>query len=502
MRSGQPSKELLTRVASAASFGIVVIFMFQNCGKAGFQSANGGSAMSSALGVSSSADPRVSAAPFPYQANFNQISYMSCPAAGASATEPLDAMANPFYNVRAGSYDNSRFATNFGLSGVSETELSTRLVGGLGLTKEIVAHVDAAYRKPVDLKRQEAFNAVLQGSPYKTFQLAAGLINENNYRSTQEGQFGFSYDLMKGQLAGLGDPVVTTYLSKQRSLASGGTAKQSFFGNLELGSRSMGATFAFGQSELDQGTFSSELRGSLILALGYTKTDANSEITQFLSPLGEDDKSLQKSLYGRGYKMEFRYEWPGSGGVVMPVTMMTNVEEYDLTMTDLQKANLSVSEGQQWDCFALRIVRHEDRIDPITKRPYVNPGVHSLVTANNQQIKGVKVACPVQDVAEADFQDPNTGAIIKRGINNELNNIRLQMARRFLPAEMWEVNTDPDYLCAVPNDLALGKGKCYASGDKDYSRYIQYDHNMGGTKPCGTGGNECPAYVSICYRKR
>lgn len=457
--------------------------------------------MASAIGASASADTKA-AAIFPYVANFNQISYMSCPAAGASPSTDVDVFSNPFYQVRAGSFDNLRFASNFGLSGLSDAEKYNRLVAGVGLSSEFSTYIDTSYGKPVDLARQEAVRVALAGSPYKGYQLAAGLINENGHRSTQEGDFGFSYELIHGLLGSLGEGIGVTALGKMKPLSGTGSARTSFMGNFERGHQAMNASFGWGQSEVDLGNLSSNLRGSLILALGYTPADQNTEITQFLSPLGADEKSIGKSLYGRGYRMEFRYEWPGSDGVVMPTTMMTGVSELDLTVTDQNRMDLSVSEGQQWDCFALRIVRHEDRIDPTTKRPFLNPGVHSLVSSNNQVIPGVKVACPTQHVGEETYQDPNTGQIYKRGINNERNNIRLQMARRFLPAEYWELNTDPDYLCAVPTDMATTKGKCYASGDKDYSKYIQYDHNMGGTKACGQGGNECPAYVSICYRMR
>jgi hypothetical protein len=62
-------------------------------------------------------------------------------------------------------------------------------------------------------------------------------------------------------------------------------------------------------------------------------------------------------------------------------------------------------------------------------------------------------------------------------------------------------------MCVVATDLALSYGKCYASGDNDPAKFIQYSliQNLpdGTTRPCGqNGGNECPAYVSVCYRKQ
>jgi len=503
MPSSQMSKNALTRIASFLAFGATTIFLFQNCGKAGFQKSDSSSgAMAGAFSSSSTGAAAATAAAFPYRANLNQISYMSCPAAGASAADSLDPFAVPFYNVRAGAYDNYRFASTFGLTGMSDSELRSRLVAGVGLTSEFNDFIDLTYRKPTGDARKEAMALAFQNSPYKNYQLATGLINENNHRSTQEGDFGFSYDLMSGVLSTLGDTLMQTQFFKQTILSDKNTEMQSFVGTLERGQQAITSSFAFGVSEVDQSSFSSQLRGSLIMALGYTNTGENAEITQFLSPLGADEKSISKTLYGRGYKLDFRYEWPGTGGIQMPTLFANGVQELDLTTQDQSKMDISTQENQDWDCFALRIVRHNDRIDPSNKRPYIKPGTTEIRTANNQLIKGVHVACPTQFVGENDYQDPDTRQIIKRGINNELNNVRLQMARRFLPAEMWEINTDPDYLCAVPTDMAMGRGKCYVSGDKDYSKYIQYDHDMAGQMPCGQGGNECPAYVSICYRKK
>lgn len=506
MLSGPGSSNTLTRVATLVASAAISIFLFQNCGKSGFQkgAVDSSSAMSGAFNSAASADSKASAV-FPVKANFNQIGYMSCPAAGAKPSDTVDPFADPFFNVRAGAYDNTRFAAVFPVNGLSDAEIKDRLVAGVGLTKEFNDYIDKSYRNPQGEDRKTALSLALTGSPYAEYQLAAGLINENNHRSTAQGDFGFDYSLMTGLLDSIGDSRLMLSYLKQPILDDNANQRQSFFGNLERGSQSMTASFSFGSNEVDIRDLTSDLAGNLVLNLGYTYPGENTEITQFLSPDGTDEKAIGKKLYGRAYKLGFSYEWPGTNKVRMPVMFPSGVTELDMTQTDDNKANLSLLEGQEWDCFALRIVRHIDRINPATKRPYSIPGTYAIRTANNVEIPNVKVACPTQrvDAHNATYTDSgNVTHTAARGIERPLNKVRLQMARRFLPAELWELNTDPDYLCAVPTEHAMDRGTCYASGDRDSSKFIQYDHDMKGKMPCGQGGNECPAYVTICYRTK
>ena len=72
---------------------------FQNCSK-GFSSNSFGT--NSKNGVSST----YNSFPPPLEARINQVSYMSCPQAGATDVA-LDPMEHPYYRLRYGAYDNS-----------------------------------------------------------------------------------------------------------------------------------------------------------------------------------------------------------------------------------------------------------------------------------------------------------------------------------------------------------------------------------------------------------
>jgi hypothetical protein len=181
---------------------------------------------------------------------------------------------------------------------------------------------------------------------------------------------------------------------------------------------------------------------------------------------------------------------------------------------------------QNWDCFSMRIVRPADRINNATGLPFCaqhraigageicpdnnpTPGdprtvlntTYAFTTPNLSVIRGVRVACPTQTI-------PSLNQLSTfNGVTANWNFIRLQIARRFLPADLFELNTDPHFLCAVPLEKATAIGKCYNSGDTTTDKYIQYSINQdmgnGTFRTCGSaGGNECPAFVSICYRFR
>jgi hypothetical protein len=88
---------------------------------------------------------------------------------------------------------------------------------------------------------------------------------------------------------------------------------------------------------------------------------------------------------------------------------------------------------------------------------------------------------------------------------------KLRIARRFLPAEQWEVNIT--YGCAVPLAAATSSGgECYLNGDTDPAKLVQYSASLTALASsnlmtsnlqtlCGPGHpGECPATISFCAR--
>jgi hypothetical protein len=264
---------------------------------------------------------------------------------------------------------------------------------------------------------------------------------------------------------------------------------------------------SWGKSEADHRLLARELKNNLMVAAGFAEVGSDN-VTQMLDGNLSHSDNIN-TLLGRGYRLRIGTTPMGGTYSSLEPRFLTGVEEFDISKKP--NDNLSLSEGQSWDCFSLMIVRHIDRIDPADpmRRPYC-AGVTDSSTCRGKRdgagpggtvIDGVRYVCPSQTITSLNQ------TVIENGVSVALNRIRLDMARRVLPSEYWEVNTDPNHMCAVPSDLALSYGKCYASGDQDASKFIQYNHVQalpgGGSRPCGqNGGNECPAFVSICYRKQ
>jgi len=127
--------------------------------------------------------------------------------------------------------------------------------------------------------------------------------------------------------------------------------------------------------------------------------------------------------------------------------------------------------------------------------PVLSPQPLSVNSINNVNplasfYAGTTVACPPDDPTQL------TPAQLDR----------LRIAQRFLPADQWEINITHN--CAVPLPTALSSvSKCYANGDADPTKLIQYSASPtslttpGLSTLCGPGQpGECPATVSFCVR--
>jgi len=125
---------------------------------------------------------------------------------------------------------------------------------------------------------------------------------------------------------------------------------------------------------------------------------------------------------------------------------------------------------------------------------YPISGTITLGMGANGTDGGTAYACPPEDPADFVISGADTPATIKQ---KQLYAERLRIIRRFLTADNWEVNMSSN--CVVPTAQALQTGACYASGDSDQTKYIQY--NGVPKTNCGPGMNaECPAKVSFCWR--
>jgi hypothetical protein len=197
---------------------------------------------------------------------------------------------------------------------------------------------------------------------------------------------------------------------------------------------------------------------------------------------------------------------------------VTEIATQGLESTNRFEIDNTELEQQKWECFSLMVVRDIDRRS--NEKLILDPDVDlSLWTTNAQGVaikknkyfdyksaplaavvRGVKTACPAQEIGNA----TKPGTLNYTGDGGRAR-MRLEIARRFLPAEFWDINTNPEYMCAVPREATQGFGQCYSSGDSDRSKYIMYVPGVVEGNECGPaseGKNECPAFVNICYRKR
>lgn len=480
-------------VFAFVAISAVVLLSFQNCGKAGFDSSDENVTLTSL--ASSGSDSKLASAPFPYDASLNHIAYMSCPMAGKQGRkDPVD-LNNPFFNVRAGAYDNSSYATVFGATGYSAPESSHRLRHGIGLNQKFYDYVKTTFKRA----EPDFLKSKLMAHP-KIAGLNPVLALMNEERSHDAGGLGFDYSLGKGVtplLSRISDETMANYVVNLPLSTGYGTVKQNFFSAYDPSQRAMVGSLSWGQSEIDRDNFLTQLNSNLILTLGYMDTTTYLDLRGMASP----DSDNVKTVYGKGYRMMFQTQ-SVDGYRALKSTMLRDVEEFNMETKPM--TSISAVESSGWECFSLRIVRRVDTLHPCTGLPLQKSDCSNTTICptyactaaglpTGTVINGVKAVCPRQTIASL---NSTTGGIQK-------NMLRLQMARRALPAEFWDINTDPNYLCAVPSDSAMSLGGCYYSGDQDSSKYIQYNLNDPVRGGCGgqTGANECPAYVSICYRK-
>ncbi|MCS6839037.1 MAG: hypothetical protein NZ480_09360 [Bdellovibrionaceae bacterium] len=490
-------------VFSLLLFSLPLVFVFQNCGKAGFDSVSSGG-LTGLVASSSSHDVRFKQAPFPLDFNVNQIAYMSCPAA-AQRNRALENSLLPrsTFNVRAGSYDNLNIAEQIGsISSLSDLEKSRRTQAGITIRPEFVRYVEDKFKRADLSIQKEVLISSLGGS---SLQPHLALVNFE--RSRMEGGFGWDYTLIRSVLPPVSHRRFIEDLIALPVLQSPSLRRRSgFFSRLDPSQRSLVTSLSWTKNEVDARQFLRELRNNLVLVTGFAPEESKS-ILELVDPSARSTADNVNRLLGRGYQFLMSSSANNNLFSAPDSRFLVGIEELD--MSTKPPTPITAQEGQGWDCFSLIIVRHIDRTDlndPL-RRPYCagmfnDPtcrGIRNGRGQNNAEVFGVRYVCPSQGINSLNQ------AVTINGRPVYLNRIRLEVARRFLPPEYWEINTDPLHMCAVLTELGEQYGRCYASGDTDEKAFIQYSINQvlpnGSIVSCGTNGaNECPSFVSICYR--
>lgn len=519
-------KRLLTARSLTGLLVLTVSFslIFQNCGS----NDNSGAAVSFLASLAD--DEKFKAAPFPYDFNYNQVAYMTCPAVkkGPETTEDLD---SPFFSIRGGSFDNRQLATRFPqifqTANLADPELTYRLKAGVGLNRAFLDYIKTTFSSRLEANPSaESFKKLLRealiGSTGSNLAPFSALV----YRQ-RSSQGGFTWDFLdgKGALSSFSDENTANQLINGMDMGKYGTERINYVQGAELNERSLIISLRASENEQQRDFVTGQLGTNLQLVAGFADRGSNNPAE--LEPKNEN----QRRLYGRSYRLGTSRNWPGridyapdangnqQAFAARSITsdFVSEIQEVDISTAN--EKDLTANEKQKWDCFALMIVRDIDRRDSLTGQPYdpdYDPNLwdgqmklkyYNLHRAPTEPvIPGVRAACPPQEVGTA--TQPGS---LNFAADGNLTMLRLEIARRFLPADFWELNTNPEYMCAVPRKTVQGFGQCYSSGNGDFdgSQYIMYIQSgqengqnvtCGYTAPNGTVQKECPAYVSVCYR--
>lgn len=531
-------------VGMILSLSVVLIF-FQNCGKAGME----GDDLSSLVAESPDVK-KFKAAPFPFEININQVAYMTCPAAGAPKPKTNEDVESPFFTLRVGAFDNTslaaRFPAAFGATAV-DPDRSGRLKAGVGLRREFLDYIKTKFGPRLanataeDEKR--LIRDALTNSNYK-FGVSGALV----YRNRRNAATGFTPDPQhkaKASFPTLTSLEMANQLVDSPDLGTWGTAKVGIVTGVDVQSRSMVMSADFGRDPSEHEFFRNNVFYEMEFIVGFAKTDVANDSFELASPTDDN----RDTVYGKVYRFpSLTSTWAGREdrvfqagvGVVTrsPITsfrseFLHQVDEFE----NLQKntlVNTGLQQGQRWSCFSLMVVRDMDRRDPIGWKVF-DPGEYEdppaarncklwgpteaaclagqgtklkfydyQVNATSAIIPSAKVACPNQEIGSS----ARKGSL-NYNLDGGVNRMRLEIARRFLPAEYWDINTHPEYMCAVPRRTTEGLGNCYGS-NTDWNGgenilYSQTGTELGAQVQCGTGINgaqnkKCPAFVSICYR--
>lgn len=513
----------LIRLKASIAFtalAVALLFVFQNCG-GGDSSGDVGSFLDDTPEIK-----KYKAAPFPYDVNFNQIAYMTCPMVAPGQERGVEDLDNPFFTLRGGAYDNRSLAARFPqhFPALQEPERSYRLKAGVGLKKDFVEYLKTNFDARLQASPgPDGFKKLLldslSGGGFDLQPMAALVFR---LRSSQ----GFAWDAnhAKLTLTSLAENNTANQLISGMDMGQYGVERVNYLTGVgDISQRSMVVSVNAGKDEAVRDFIKDQMGTNLQFVAGLAESGGEASVFMLKSP---DDNN--KTLHGRVYRLGTGRLWPGridyapQGNQQVAFQASSITDDFIDTIQELDTSksferDLTVEEQQQWSCFSLMIVRDGDRRDPITGK-FFDPDYDPSLWSGNKKnkyydfqaspttpiIPGVRVACPPQEIG--DGSRPGTLNYMGDG---GLARLRLEVARRFLPADLWEINTNPEYMCAVPRPTAQTLGQCYAAGDFNASQYVMYTQQgveLGRQVQCGrnpTTGElqkECPAFVSICYR--
>jgi hypothetical protein len=443
MRMGKFSPKRSFHLGITITILTSLILLFQNC--AG-NNLGTGTSLSSEI-TKDSKILATEAKVFPFEVSINQVAYMSCTSAKSYGG----------LNLKTFTFRVGGFAT----AGTDTAALALK-EGGMRVHPNYLTEFNQAFSNLTPSVREtKLFEALSAGALTKNTQLQLAV------RSTQTGLRTTVYargNSPENQVDNIMDPLSDIKIANQlvQDSKSSPIKYSSYFSALpDQESRPLQGALSIPTAlGPDEGTFRSEMANNM-LVVGFVNSEVSSDTTFGNMPLTKN-KSSKDSMFGNGFSLGFTKP-PNVNFSGYPSRTLTSITEYDLSGT---RPNAT---GSTWNCgLKMKIVRDADRL----KNIYVAGGA-------------IRAACPYEPIASQ--TSPTARA-------------QLQILRRFLPAENWDINLT--HKCIVPRN---GLDLCY-EGSSDPIVYDEYfipfrsnpsDPYVG----CSVSGQlECAHYVTVCYK--
>ncbi len=394
-------KKLVFSGLSAIGAAVLVVF-FQNCGKSGFESEE--------LDTSSTvADAKITSAPFPWDASVNFITHMSCP----NVNQYRD-NSSPYFTFRVVAAEVEAYRKIQAAYGIKDQDISD---AGLTLRGEFLDYMDKTFSRTTTHATSEVIQSVLTGHPtYQNTQLQL-TFRKDGYLD-QWGQRPDGSNILSNLMDKLG--------SADFAKASGDQAgvMLNYFPVRTDSKRNLRGQVVAAPPNFDDTTFNLTMANQFYLHLGFSDNNGQSSTGLTINGLGPIVND-QTRLYGRGFRFSFG---PPNDAV------MKNIVTGDATTQPLRKASLNPNLGinktsltewdtstaggpspikASWNCFSYAIVRLRDA-----------------------------ARCPRENYSQ-------------------INRAELEIIRKTLPADEWEVNTT--LKCIVPTTYTDSAGSCYVN---------------------------------------
>lgn len=477
------------------------LFLFQNCGKAGFDSSEFSDEQSSL-----SLDPKFNGLSFPYDISVNQIAHMTCPMNGQNG----QSNSSPYFSWRVGAFDNG--------SEVPTVSMGIRSAG-LQLSESFkVDWAKIAPTYPPAAQKTKLEQALKTLPSVADARITLGFRNASTPKVTPMNTPNGAASPSNYFLPSMSDDKFVMRYSENMS-----GVFHTFPEVVSVDQRFLDGRLVI-PSQL--GAYDASLRAyydASYLVVGFS----NPETGVMMGP------SDERYLYGKGFRVRFGVTNPRIGAGYYPASdSLSSVEEYDMS------SGSRVS-GVNWDCsYKFKIVRNRDRYNPIYKQNNFTlyngtscpttaqtgdfcvlnsspqfglpPSAFGGQCPSNRTLVQNTTRCPEQYYAACP-QEPYTGnlndvqpILREDGLyhpNYPERPAILHMMRRFFPSDKWDINVSRRCLVPKTDDTT-----CYSSSnvvyDETFFTGVAANADAHLYEGCGGDGYyPCAAYVTMCVRK-